>query len=188
MFQFIQMVRAGSNAGLLFEICRCGSKGSSDTFGKETIPLVDRLGPFGATTGEEGGAHGASGGKHRLRLEDDATLWNAVRRLLKSAQYRVIRFASAEKFGQSDFKNSPGWLLPDIRLSGISRFELQEQLLASGAQMPVIFMTGQDRTGMEKRAMGLAPLPVCGNPLMKKPCLARFAPPWNLHQKKRRMQ
>jgi FixJ family two-component response regulator len=88
-------------------------------------------------------------------VEDDMSLRNAVRRLLKSAHYRVLTFASAEEFYQSDFKSSPGCLLLDIRLPGISGFELREELLASGVQMPVIFITGQDRTGMEERAMRL---------------------------------
>jgi FixJ family two-component response regulator len=88
-------------------------------------------------------------------VEDDTSLRKAVRRLLRAAQYRVITFASAEEFRQSDFKSSPGCLLLDIRLPGISGFELREELLASGAQMPVIFITGQDRAGMEERAMRL---------------------------------
>lgn len=88
-------------------------------------------------------------------VEDDTSLRNAVRRLLKCAQYRVLAFASAEEFYRSDFKDNPGCLLLDIRLPGLSGFELQEQLLASGIQMPVIFLTGQDRTGMEEQAMRL---------------------------------
>ncbi len=88
-------------------------------------------------------------------VEDDTSLCIAMRRLLKSAQYRVITFTSAEEFYRSDFKNSPGCLLLDIRLPGISGFELQELLIASGVQMPVIFITGQDRAGMEERARGL---------------------------------
>jgi FixJ family two-component response regulator len=88
-------------------------------------------------------------------VEDDSSLRNAVRRLLRSAQYRVLTFSSAEEFRQSDFKSRPGCLLLDIRLSGISGFELQEQLLDSGVQIPVIFITGQDRAGMEERAMRL---------------------------------
>jgi FixJ family two-component response regulator len=87
-----------------------------------------------------------------------------VRRLLKSAQYRVITFTSVEEFRQSDFKSSPGCLLPDIRLSGISGFELQEQLPASGVQMPVIFITGRDGTGMEDRAMRLGASAYLWNP------------------------
>jgi len=88
-------------------------------------------------------------------VEDDTSLCNAVRRLLRSAQYRVVTFSSAEEFYRSDFKSSPGCLLLDIRLPGINGFDLQEQLIASGVQMPVIFITGQDRAGMEERAMRL---------------------------------
>jgi FixJ family two-component response regulator len=43
----------------------------------------------------------------------------------------------------------------DIKLPGIGGFELQEELIASGEQVPVIFITGQDRAGMEERAMRL---------------------------------
>ena len=88
-------------------------------------------------------------------VEDDTSLRNAVHRLLKCAQYRVLAFASAEEFYSSDFKSSRGCLLLDIRLPGLSGFELQEQLLAAGTQMPVIFLTGQDRAGMEEHAMRL---------------------------------
>lgn len=88
-------------------------------------------------------------------VEDDTSLRTAVRRLLKSAQYRVLTYASAEEFYRSDFKTSPGCLILDIRLPGISGFELQAQLLDSGIRMPVIFMTGQDRAGMEEYAMQL---------------------------------
>lgn len=88
-------------------------------------------------------------------VEDDKSLCNAVRRLLRSALYHVRTFASAEEFYTSDFKNNPGCLLLDIRLPGISGFELQERLVASGIRMPVIFITGQDRMGMEALAMKL---------------------------------
>ena len=88
-------------------------------------------------------------------VEDDTSLRNAVRRLLRSAMYRVLTFASAEEFQRSDFKTSPGCLLLDIRLPGISGFELHAQLLDAGIRMPVIFITGQDRAGMEEYAMQL---------------------------------
>jgi FixJ family two-component response regulator len=88
-------------------------------------------------------------------VEDDASLRTAVRRLLRSAQYRVLTFASAEEFYRSDFRTSPGCLLLDIRLPGISGFELQALLLDAGIRMPVIFITGQDRGGMEEYARQL---------------------------------
>lgn len=88
-------------------------------------------------------------------VDDDLSVCNALRRLLKSSQYRVHTFASAEELRRSDFKSSPGCLLLDIKLPGIGGFELQEELIASGVQIPVIFITGQDRNGMEERAMRL---------------------------------
>ena len=88
-------------------------------------------------------------------VEDDTSLRNAVRRLLRSSQYRVVTFDSAEEFYRSDFRKSAGCLLLDIRLPGISGFELLTQLLDSGIRLPVIFMTGQDRAGMEEYAMQL---------------------------------
>ncbi len=88
-------------------------------------------------------------------VEDDASLRNAVRRLLRSAQYRVLTFESAEEFYRSDFKANPGCLLLDIRLPGISGFELKARLLDEGIRMPVIFITGQDRAGMEEYARQL---------------------------------
>ena len=88
-------------------------------------------------------------------VDDDASVCKALRRLLRSAQYRVRAFASAEEFRLSDFKSSPGCLLLDIRLPGISGFEFQQELLVSGVRMPVIFITGHDRAGMEEQAMKL---------------------------------
>jgi FixJ family two-component response regulator len=97
-------------------------------------------------------------------VDDDASVCNAMRRLLKSAQYRVLTFASAEEFCQADFKSSPGCLLLDISLPGMSGFELQKDLLASGVRMPVIFVTGHDRAGMEEQAMRLG-----GSAYLRKP-------------------
>ena len=88
-------------------------------------------------------------------VDDDASVCNALRRLLRSAQYHVRTFASAEDFRRSDFRGSPGCLLLDIMLPGIGGFELQEELLSSGVRMPVIFITGQDSAGMEEQAMRL---------------------------------
>jgi two-component system, LuxR family, response regulator FixJ len=88
-------------------------------------------------------------------VDDDASVCNALRRLLKSANYRVQIYGSAEEFRLADFKGNPGCLVLDIRLPGISGFELQEELQATGVRMPVIFITGHDRAGMEEQAMML---------------------------------
>jgi FixJ family two-component response regulator len=72
---------------------------------------------------------------------DDMSLCNAESRLLKSAQYRVIRFELAEQFRQSDFKRSTDCLLLDIRLPVIGGIELQGTAVCPRDSNPVIFMT-----------------------------------------------
>jgi two-component system response regulator FixJ len=88
-------------------------------------------------------------------VDDDASIRTAVRRLLKSAGFSVLTFSSAEELMQSDFKEKPGCLLLDIRLPGMSGYELLEQFLAFGVKTPTIIITGHDRAGMEERAMQL---------------------------------
>ena len=46
-------------------------------------------------------------------------------------------------------------LILDIQLPGMSGFELQEVLTASHTPIPVIFITGHDRPGMEEQALRL---------------------------------
>ena len=88
-------------------------------------------------------------------VDDDASIRTAMRRLLKSAGFSVLTFSSAEDFLQSDFKTKTGCLILDIRLPGMSGYELLEQFLASGVRVPTIVITGHDRAGMEERAMQL---------------------------------
>lgn len=105
-------------------------------------------------------------------VDDDASVRKALRRLLKSAQYRVQTFMSAEEFRLSGFNSERGCLLLDIRLPGISGFELQEELLASGVQMPVVFVTGHDLPGMEERAMLLGAAAYLRKPFDEKALLS----------------
>ena len=46
-------------------------------------------------------------------------------------------------------------LILDVKLPGMSGFELQEVLTASHTRIPVIFITGHDRPGMEEQALRL---------------------------------
>lgn len=105
-------------------------------------------------------------------VEDDTSLCNAIRRLLQCAKYHVLTFASAEEFYRSDYIRTPGCLLLDIKLPGMSGFELQEQLLATGVKMSVIFITGQDRPGMEERAMRLGATAYLRKPVDEETLLA----------------
>ena len=88
-------------------------------------------------------------------VDDDESVRASLRLLVESAGHRAVTFASAEEFLQSGYMKDADCLILDIRMPGMGGFELQEHLAGSGPRIPVIFVTGHDRFGMEEKAMKL---------------------------------
>ena len=74
-------------------------------------------------------------------VDDDASVRRAVRRLVSSLQYTVRTFASAEQFLAHTDSGTPGCLILDMRLPGMSGLQLQTQLNAREWRLPIIFVT-----------------------------------------------
>jgi two-component system, LuxR family, response regulator FixJ len=88
-------------------------------------------------------------------IDDDESVRSSLKLLVESAGYEGVTFKSAEEFLESGSTTGAGCLLLDIRMPGMGGFELQEHLIASGRPIPVVFVTGHDRFGMEEKAMRL---------------------------------
>ncbi len=88
-------------------------------------------------------------------VDDDESVRASLKLLIESIGYDVVTFKSAEDFLGSSFVQNPCCLILDIRLPGMSGFQLQEHLVKSQSEIPVIFITGQDRNRMEDEAMRL---------------------------------
>jgi FixJ family two-component response regulator len=88
-------------------------------------------------------------------VDDDESVRASLRLLVESAGHHVVTFASAEEFLQSGLMKDADCLLLDIRMPGMSGFELQEHLATPESHIPVIYITGHDRFGMEEKAMKL---------------------------------
>jgi FixJ family two-component response regulator len=84
-------------------------------------------------------------------IDDDPSLLRALRRLLGAGGFRVCTFSSAEEFLESD-KPTPGCLVLDVHLGGLSGLDLQERLLAAGRRIPVVFITAHDDALTRERA------------------------------------
>jgi FixJ family two-component response regulator len=65
----------------------------------------------------------------------------------------VRAYASAESFLEDYEPNQVGVLIADVRMPGMSGLELQEQLIARKAPLPVVFITGHGDVPMSVRAM-----------------------------------
>jgi len=85
-------------------------------------------------------------------VDDDISVRESLQSLIRSAGMEVKVFASAEEFLSSVNGSKIDCLVLDVRLPGMSGFELQRHLVASRRNVPVIFMTAHgydDRTRSE---------------------------------------
>jgi FixJ family two-component response regulator len=85
-------------------------------------------------------------------VEDDASLRRALERLLCASGFEAQTFASAEEFLENAVLESHACLILDIRLPGMSGFELFGHLTAAAYPLPVIFITAQDEDLVRQQA------------------------------------
>lgn len=76
-------------------------------------------------------------------VDDDQSVRVALENLISSVGLEVKLFASAEEFLDSDAAWKTDCAVLDVRLPGISGFELQRKLAADGQTIPVIIITAQ---------------------------------------------
>jgi FixJ family two-component response regulator len=86
-------------------------------------------------------------------VDDDASVREAVRSLLRSVGLRVETFGTAQEFLSSPCNSSPGCLVLDVRLPEIGGLELQHQLAQRNLHIPIIFITGHGDIPMSVRAI-----------------------------------
>jgi FixJ family two-component response regulator len=86
-------------------------------------------------------------------VEDDASMREALQRLLRSMGLPVTTFASAREFLQHRGADVPGCLVLDVRLPGLSGLDLQHELAAAQMDLPIIFITGYGDIPMTVQAM-----------------------------------
>jgi len=86
-------------------------------------------------------------------VDDDRAIREALGNLFRSVGQEHVLFSSAGDFLDGSFPNVPCCMLLDVRLRGLSGFELQSHLARIGARIPIIFMTGHGDIAMSVRAM-----------------------------------
>ena len=86
-------------------------------------------------------------------IDDDPTMLRAVERLLRAKGFDVEAFASAEAFLEAAGASKATCLVLDIHLGGMSGIELRRRLIASGSELPIIFITALDDETTRKEAM-----------------------------------
>jgi FixJ family two-component response regulator len=86
-------------------------------------------------------------------IDDDASVREALQRLVRSAGLRVEAFASAEEFLNRARTEGPSCLVLDVRLPELSGLDLQRRMVDANYEMPIVFITGHGDIPTTVRAM-----------------------------------
>ena len=74
-------------------------------------------------------------------VDDDDSVRTATRGLVETFGYDVETFDSSEAFLESESLDKTRCLIVDVQMPGMSGPTLQEHLMISGKEIPVIFIT-----------------------------------------------
>lgn len=74
-------------------------------------------------------------------VDDDESVREAIRSLLRSVGFQAEVFASAEEFLSSDYQRNAECLILDVCMPGMSGLQLQERLASAKCDVPIIFIT-----------------------------------------------
>ncbi len=86
-------------------------------------------------------------------VDDDLSVRKSLQRLLKSSGFEVQAFTSGQEFLREADQNAAGCLILDVVMPGMSGLELQQQLLARGHEVSIIFITAHDSATGKQNAL-----------------------------------
>ncbi len=86
-------------------------------------------------------------------VDDDAGVRDSIALLIRSVGLKSQTYPSANDFLVSYVAGTPGCLVLDVRMPGMSGLELQERLEAIGSTLPIIFLTAHGDIPMAVQAV-----------------------------------
>jgi FixJ family two-component response regulator len=85
-------------------------------------------------------------------VDDDESVRESTKALVRSLGYSARAFASAEEFLDSNLDDT-ACLILDVQMKGLSGVELQQRLIAQGWRTPIIFVTAFPEDWVRDRAL-----------------------------------
>ena len=86
-------------------------------------------------------------------VDDNAAIRRTLQRLLKSVGLEVKTFGSARQFLDHERPDGAACIVLDVRMPSMSGLDLQQELAAVGADLPIIFITGHSDVPVAVKAM-----------------------------------
>ena len=88
-------------------------------------------------------------------IDDDQSVRTSMARLLQSANFNAATFGSVNDFFSEPKREDNACILVDIRMPGLTGFDLQQKLAATGAKIPVIVISASDEAPVREHARQL---------------------------------
>jgi FixJ family two-component response regulator len=86
-------------------------------------------------------------------VDDEAPVRKALERLLRGAGIEVEAFDSGAHYLARFEQDRPDCVVLDAHLPGLSGFDVQDRMRATGARIPVVMISGNDSPGAEGHAL-----------------------------------
>ena len=118
-------------------------------------------------------------------VDDDPSICEGLSNLLESVGIPTESCSSAEAFQNRWVPESAGCLLLDVRLPGISGVQFQEQMRATGIDLPIIFMTAHGDIPMVRKVMKEGAVEFLTKPFQKEELLQAVREAFALNRTKR---
>ena len=102
-------------------------------------------------------------------VDDDPLVRDSLEDLLHSAGFAVRTFGSAGEFVRSERPDVAACLILDVQLPDRSGLDLQAELLKSGIEIPIVFLTGHGDIPMSVQAMKAGAVEFLTKPFRQEP-------------------
>ena len=109
---------------------------------------------------------------HVIIIDDDESVRNAMKNLIRALGFSVDAFDSAKAFLESNTVQTASCLISDIHMPEMSGVELQRHLSAAGHWTPIIFMTARPNDATRACVIGDGAIGYLGEPLCERSLLA----------------
>jgi FixJ family two-component response regulator len=86
-------------------------------------------------------------------VDDDESVCRSLKTLLMTYEFEVKTFNSAKTFFDAVPNDKPGCLVLDIHMPGVDGWAMQKQILASGSNRPIIFISAEKKENAAEQAL-----------------------------------
>ena len=105
-------------------------------------------------------------------VDDDESMREATKGLVRSLGYHAATFSSAEEFLNSKSAAETACLILDLRMPGMNGLELQRRLTQNGNPVPVVFLSAHASEEDERSALRAGAVQFLRKPISKEALLS----------------